>query len=118
MNIGICSEQHTQEELLVRLRESIYITKAGITVQYNKKPGYRSLDPVALQAIIALSSASIGALLKGLFDLAKDRITFTIKNGDTETHIEIPKNYNQKKLEELLQYLTNAHCARISIPKE
>lgn len=117
MNIDIFSVIYSQDELISHFNSSYDLNKSGVIIQVvQKQKAYRGIDPSAIQAILTLSSVSLGALLKGLFDLAKEKILIRIKKGDSEIQVEIPKNYNQKKIEEILQILQCANYAHIHIP--
>lgn len=118
MIIDIITLKHSQKELVKLFSVNENIALNGIMIHpVLQKSGYRSIDPSSIQAILTLTSVGIGALLKGIFDIAKEKIILEVKNDDFSIKVDIPKNFSQTKLEELLALLKRASSASIFIDK-
>lgn len=112
MIIDIVTDKYNSTDLIntLELNKKISDSKIKFVV-----PDSERSDAVTIQAICALSGVVLGALIKGLFDLGKNKITVEISNDKEKTKIEIPVNFNLNNLEKIIQKVKGSLNTKIFI---
>jgi len=114
--IDISSTQLTCEEMLSKLESDEGPKRTGIIFESTIKSNtLQVFDREIIQAILTLTGVGIGTLLKGLFDLATNKIVVEVSNGKKKTKIEIPRSYSLKKTQNLVELIKKSTTTRIKL---
>ena len=115
MEIRIVSRSLKSKEMLESLSSlrdadvSLEIRDAGLRL--------RAIEPTILVATLSAAGASLGALLKGIFDLLKERemrkVVVEIK-GESKK-IEIPADYPIEQVEYLIEKMRTMEIVRVEL---
>lgn len=113
---NITSNQFKPEDLKNKLEKSISFFSSQIKIISEKETtDLRSIDPIVVKAICALSGTVIGALIKSLLDLSKSKILIEIQNNDDKIKIETPVNCSPQKIEQLINIIKKENAVKVKL---